>query len=107
MIAPPNRGSDSAARAEKTLPGVGKLVAPIHDLSSAADSFANTVPLPETRLEIGIIAAASDRRVRIEYTHLDGVRDHRVLPGSHTGILFRRATFDQTWNFLRSGKFTD
>lgn len=105
MIAPPNRGSDSAARAEKWLPGVRKLVAPIHDLSSVPDSFANTAPMPQTRLEIGIIAAASDRRVRIEYTHLDCMRDHRVLPGAHTWILFRRATFDQTWNFLCSGKF--
>ena len=107
MIAPPNRGSDSAARAEKLLPEIRKLVAPIHDLSSVPDSFANMVPMPETRLQIGILAAASDHRARIEYTHLDGVCDHRVLPGMHTGILFRRATFEQTWNFLCRGKFTD
>ncbi|MBO4648120.1 MAG: alpha/beta fold hydrolase [Lentisphaeria bacterium] len=107
MIAPPNRGSDSAALAEKCLPGIRQLIAPIHDLSSTADSFANTVPLPETQLEIGVIAAAADRRVRVEYTHLDRMSDHRVLPGAHTWILFRRATFEQSWNFLRSGKFAD
>ena len=107
MIAPPNRGSDSAARAERLLPGIGKLVPPINDLSSESDSFANTFPMPETRLEIGVIAAASDRRVRIEYTYLDRMRGHRVLPGSHTGVLFRRATFEQSWNFLCRGKFMD
>ena len=106
MIAPPNLGSDSAARAEKLLPGLRKLVVPIHDLSSVPDSYANTVPMPETKLEIGILAAASDRRVRIDYTHLEAASSHRVLPGRHTGILFRRETFEQTWHFLNEGRFT-
>lgn len=107
MIAPPNRGSDLAAMAVKLVPGAGRIVAPIHDLSSAPDSFANVLPVPENMPETGIIAASHDHQVRTAYTHLSGEKDHIVLRGTHTGILFRRETAQEACHFIKFGKFRE
>ena len=104
MIAPPNRGSDVAALAVKLVPGAEHLVAPIRDLSSAPDSFANTYPVPDGMPETGIIAASHDRRVRLEYT---GLADcpRIVLPGGHNKVLFLPETAEQTFRFITTGSF--
>ena len=105
MIAPPNRGSDVAALAVRLMPGTEKIVAPIRGLSSEEDSFANRCPLPDIPSDIGIIAAASDYQVRTEYTHLPEEKDHIVLKGTHSGVLFRRETALQSEYFIRHGRF--
>ena len=105
MIAPPNRGSDTAALAVRLVPGAGHLVAPIRDLSSSPDSFANTFPVPDGMPETGIIASSHDRRVRLEYTGL--VHCPRiVLPGGHNKVLFRPETAEQTFRFITAGSFS-
>ncbi|MBQ9335677.1 MAG: alpha/beta hydrolase [Lentisphaeria bacterium] len=105
MVAPPNRGSDTAALAVRLVPGAEHIVAPIRDLSSAPDSFANTFPVPDGMPETGIIAASSDRRVSLEYTPL-GNCPRIILPGGHSPILFRPETAEQTFRFITSGSFS-
>ena len=105
MIAPPNRGSDTAALAVRLVPGAEHLVAPIRDLSSSPDSFANTFPVPDGMPETGIIAASHDRRVRLEYTGLEHC-PRIVLPGGHNKVLFRPETAEQTFRFIIAGSFS-
>ena len=107
MIAPPNHGSDAAASAVRLLPGLGHLIAPIRDLSSAPDSFANVCPVPGGLPETGIIGAKHDHQVRPEYTHLPRERAHIMLSGTHTGILFRRETAEQAYHFIKFGIFKE
>ena len=104
MVAPPNRGSDTAALAVKLVPGAEHLVAPIRDLSSATDSFANTFHVPDGMPETGIIAASHDRRVRLEYTVL-GNYPRIVLPGGHNEVLFLPETAEQAFRFITAGSF--
>lgn len=105
MIAPPNRGSDLARRWRTNFPPAGKLVVPLHDLSSEEDSAIHSLPpLPEG-IELGILAAENDHAVSVDRTRLAGERDHRILPGRHTDILFRRRTAEFVERFLRTGKF--
>ena len=105
MVAPPNRGSDTAALGVKLVPGAEHLVAPVRDLSSAPDSFANTFPVPDAMPETGIIAASHDRRVRLEYTALADC-PRIVLPAGHTGVLFLRETAEQAFRFITAGSFS-
>lgn len=104
MVAPPNRGSDTAALAVKLVPGAEHLVAPIRDLSSVPESFANTFPVPDGMPETGIIAASRDHLVRLEYTVL-GNSPRIVLPGWHSTVLFRPETAEQTFRFITTGSF--
>lgn len=107
MIAPPNKGSDMAALAVKAVPGARHIVAAIHNLSSAPDSFANTFPEPPHSCEIGVIAASCDWEVRRPYTHLTHEWAHIVLKGTHTGILFSAEAAEQTRCFIQNGKFKE
>lgn len=101
MLAPPHRGSKMARR---TAPVLGWWVKPLGELSSAPDSKVNRMGVPEG-VEIGIIAAARDGKVRVEDTHLPGETDHLVVPGFHTFIMNSREVQDQTLAFLKTGRF--
>ena len=47
----------------------------------------------------------SDGTVSVASTRLAGMRDHIVMPHSHTGIIARGAVAAQVLHFLREGKF--
>ena len=80
---------------------------------------AHTRPAPER--EIGVIAGSSpfglgrlivpdvprpsDGVVSVEETQLPGMRDHIVLPVSHSGMLLSRVVARQVCAFLRDGAF--
>lgn len=51
------------------------------------------------------LSAPSDGVVTIDETRLDGLRAHRVLNVSHTGMLLSRDVARQAVAFLRDGKF--
>ena len=48
---------------------------------------------------------ANDGTVAVAETHLDGQKDHIVLPTSHKGLVFTRAPADQAAAFLKRGEF--
>jgi pimeloyl-ACP methyl ester carboxylesterase len=47
----------------------------------------------------------NDGTVAVAETHLDGQKDHIVLPTSHKGLVFTRAPADQAAAFLKRGEF--
>jgi hypothetical protein len=47
----------------------------------------------------------SDGVVTVEETRIPGLRDHIVLPVSHTGMLLSDAVAHQLTAFLRDGRF--
>jgi len=47
----------------------------------------------------------SDGVVTVDETRIPGLRDHIVLPVSHTGMLFSNAVAHQATAFLRTGRF--
>ncbi len=47
----------------------------------------------------------NDGTVAVAETHLEGQKDHIVLPTSHKGLVFTRAPADQVAAFLKRGQF--
>ncbi len=103
MLASPNRGSFVATAMART---VGRLLTPIAELATAADSLVNTLPVPPD-VEIGVIAAAYDGLMTAESTHPDAPHAHVTLPTWHTGLLFRPETADLVAAFLATGEFPE
>jgi triacylglycerol lipase len=101
MIAPPNAGSRLARR---MAPLFGWIAAPLPDLSDDRDSFVRRLGVPEG-VEIGVIAASLDEKVRQEETHLPGEADFAVVPGVHGFTFAPRALAGQVVGFLRGGRF--
>ncbi|MCB9858379.1 MAG: alpha/beta fold hydrolase [Phycisphaerales bacterium] len=101
MLAPPNKGSASAGF---WAPIAGGLVKPLSQLTDESDSAVNQLGVPHG-VDIGVIAAASDGKVDVEDTHLEGEADHCVVPGYHSFIMCRRDVAAQIIHFLRAGRF--
>jgi pimeloyl-ACP methyl ester carboxylesterase len=101
MIAPPNRGSHMAAR---LAPILGRVCPPLVQLGNHEASFVCSLPLPQVT-ELGIIAAKTDFLVRHPNTRLGCERDHIILPGLHSSLLWRRETVEQVRHFLEYGEF--
>lgn len=101
MIGPPNGGSHMATRLRNVYP----FCRPMIELMDRPDSFVNRLPPPPAAVEVGVIAASRDNVIDVERTHLPGQRDHRVVEGWHTGVLWSTETADLTASFLRSGRF--
>ncbi len=101
MLAPPNRGSHVARR---LAPILGRICPPLHQLTDEDHSFVCTLPQPSD-LELGIIAARGDFMVFEPSTRLGCERDHIVLPGLHSTVLWQAETADQVRHFLEHGKF--
>jgi alpha-beta hydrolase superfamily lysophospholipase len=102
MLAPPNQGS---AAADRWARWIGWAMPPIHELRTAPDTPARALPLPG-EVEVGIIAGARDRKVRLAETHLDGARDHTVVPSFHSFIMNRADVHQLICCFLRDGRFS-
>jgi triacylglycerol lipase len=102
MLAPPNQGS---AAADRWARWIGWAMPPIHELRTAPDTPARALPLPG-EVEVGIIAGARDRKVRLAETHLDGARDHTVVPSFHSFIMNRADVHRLICCFLRDGRFS-
>jgi len=101
MLAPPNRGSFVATAAAATF---GRLLRPVAELSTAADSLVNSLPTPAD-VEIGVIAAEWDALVAPECTRPNVPHSHCTVPTFHSGLLFRQDAADLIAAFLKSGQF--
>jgi hypothetical protein len=102
MLAPPNQG---AAVADRWSRWVGWAMPAIHELRTHPQTPARTLPLPGD-VEVGIIAGLRDAKVRVHETHLDGARDHAVVPSHHTFIMNRADVHQLICGFLRDGRFS-
>jgi pimeloyl-ACP methyl ester carboxylesterase len=102
MLAPPNRGSAAATRYE---PLFGWLLKPLADLTTDRTSRILALRLPPT-VEVGVIAGEHDGKVSVAESHLDGERDHVVVPSAHTFIMVRSDVHRLVTDFLRSGSFS-
>ncbi|MCE9527870.1 MAG: alpha/beta fold hydrolase [Planctomycetales bacterium] len=101
MLAPPNTGSHVA---RSLAPVLGRLCPPLVQLSDEVRSFVATLPPPE-KVDIGIIAARNDFLVAEPRTHLPTEKEHIVLPGMHSSLIWQKETAEQVAAFLVSGKF--
>jgi hypothetical protein len=103
MLAPPNQG---AAVADRWARWVGWAVPTIRELRTHAETPARTLALPGD-VDVGIIAGLRDAKVRVHETHLDGARDHAVVPSYHTFIMNRADVHRLVCTFLTHGRFTE
>lgn len=113
LLGSPLHGS-AVARKSIKVPGGGKL------LGQARDGlFEGFAQLPEGR-EIAMIAGSravglgrlvggtegpGDGTVAVDETRAPGLAAHRILPVSHTSMLFSAQVAQMTVNFLKSGRF--
>lgn len=101
MLAPPNTGSHVA---RSLAPVLGSICPPLLQLSDAEESFVASLP-PLSQVEIGIIAARHDLLVAEPRTHLATEKEHIILPGMHSSLLWRQETAEQAATFLTLGRF--
>lgn len=101
MLAPPNTGSHVA---RSLAPVLGRICPPLVQLSDEVRSFVATLP-PLERVDIGIIAARNDFLVAEPRTHLPTEKEHIVLPGMHSSVIWRKETAEQVAQFLATGTF--
>jgi len=102
LLCPPNGGSHVATRLAPLYSWICRAVT---ELGDRADSFVNRLPPAPDEVDIGVLAAARDRVIHLDRTHLSGQRDHHVIQSWHTGVLWRPETADHITSFLRTGRF--
>jgi len=126
MIAPPNQGSevpDHFRGGGKALRSFFEFVASANASRLGTDDESAPRKLSREEfpagVELGVIAGnrplnplflpwftgENDGTVSVASTRLAGMRDHIVMPHSHTGIIQRRAVAEQALRFLREGNF--
>lgn len=119
MLAPPNGGSEVADfifRARLNRIFLGPVGAHLRTARLLEDEHL----LGRVDFELGIIAGSrgldpifprliigrpNDGKVAIAATHVDGMRDHIVLPVSHTLMVYDRRVIAQVMAFLQAGSF--
>ena len=114
LLGSPLRGSASARKSTE-LPGGGRLIGAVR----SALSSGITVPL--IGRDIGMIAGSrsvglglllggldgpGDGTVAVSETRSEGLREHRLLPVTHTGMLFSKEVAREVTGFLRTGNFS-
>jgi len=117
MLAPPNQGSEIADRVRELgwlAPVLGPLAV---QLGTRPQDLPKRLPVPE--IAFGVIAgddwinpagplwlpSPHDGTVSVESTRLEGMRDHIVLPYTHTFIVAAEPVAAQVDTFLRHGRF--
>lgn len=103
LLCPPNRGSHVASRWQAL---AGRMSRTLVQLNDHPEGFAaRLAPTLAERYEVAIIAAQTDFVVRLESTHLPNVRQHLIVPGLHSSMLFRNPTAQHSLQFIRHGSF--
>jgi pimeloyl-ACP methyl ester carboxylesterase len=117
LLGSPLRGS-LAARKARRVPGGRRLLGAARP--TLESGIAGPAPGREIGREIGMIAGSrgiglglllggvggpGDGTVAVAETRAEGLADHRVLPVTHTGLLFSRAVARQACHFLQNGRF--
>jgi hypothetical protein len=102
MLAPPNQGSQSADFYSTV---AGWLLEPMAELRTDSTSTVRRLPAV-MGVQVGVIAAKDDGKVRVAETHVAGETAHVVVEGSHTFIMRRDDVHRLTIAFLREGRLT-
>ena len=120
MLAPPNAGSEAADRLGKLRPFRWFFGPNLVRLGTTPESLPLSLgPWPTFAGELAVLAgdhsinplcsvwvpAPNDGPVSVARSHLGGEHAHRILPASHTGILWRADTARAVTAFLRQGRF--
>ena len=119
MIAPPNHGSEvpdrllnnsflrfmTSANGCRLGTKEGSLPRALGDCPEYAEVGIIAGDHPLNPLFSAWFGGPSDGTVSVESTHLAGMRDHIVMPHSHSLIVLRKAVAAQSLHFLREGKF--
>ena len=117
MLGPPNQGAELVdALAE--FPGFELLNGPSGlQLGTGEKGIAET--LGAVDFELGVIAGnhtinplfailipgADDGKVSVESTRVEGMKEHIVMPVTHTWMMFNNDVIDQVISFLENGHF--
>jgi pimeloyl-ACP methyl ester carboxylesterase len=116
MIAPPNQGSIWGKTLVKNIPAVRYLLGITGEELQYSLKYRPAQPPP---CEFGVISGGTgtsrglnplipgdnDATVAVEETKLDGMKDHIVIPGQHTMLLFQKRVIDNVISFLGTGRF--
>jgi triacylglycerol lipase len=116
MIAPPNQGSIWGKTLVKNIPIFRYLLGISGEELQYSSKFRPIHPPP---CEFGIISGGTgksrglnpfipgdnDATVAVSETMMQGMKDHIVIPGQHTMLLFQKRVIDNVISFLGTGKF--
>jgi hypothetical protein len=118
MLGPPNNGSEVADLLKDLAPYRAFFGPAGQQLGTQQSELLAGLPLPHCA--VGIIAGnrtiapvssffivprPNDGKVSVASTKLEGMADHVVINASHSLMLLRRDTIEQTLAFLRDGRF--
>ena len=118
MLAPPNQGSEVVDSWSK-LPGYSLLNGPAGD-QLGTDEHSVPLSLGAVKFDLGVIAGnrsinpflsqflpnPDDGKVSVASTKVEGMRDHLVLPVSHTFMMRNEELIDQVIYYLQHGSFS-
>ncbi len=116
MIAPPNQGSVWGRTLVKNIPAFKYLLGVSIEELQYSHKYRPPSPPP---CEFGVISGGTgndrglnplipgdnDATVAVSETLLDGMKDHVVIHGQHTMLLYTKRVIDNVISFLGTGKF--
>jgi pimeloyl-ACP methyl ester carboxylesterase len=117
MLGPPNQGAELVDTLAE-FPGFGLLNGPSGlQLGTSEDGITDS--LGAVDFELGVIAGdqainpffaalipgPDDGKVSVESTRVAGMKEHIVMPVTHTWMMFNNEVIEQVVSFLRTGRF--